>query len=194
MVGINEKTFDKIGGRVEDLRTANSAGSVCAEQTVSTSSNLHQIWRETMNKLSSYSHRVSESRDVIAASEFGRWLNFCGLIPLFNANPQGAPFKVDGALLQWAVNDLIERCNDRFRTNSSDPKMSVDEYESLHDKVDKMMSNQDTIAGYLAKLFGSSVRSAEDASAMILISGGLDGRLPASGEADEPALVKSRVA
>jgi asparagine synthetase B (glutamine-hydrolysing) len=147
-----------------------------------------------MNKLSSYSHRVSESRDVIAASEFARWLNFSGLIPLFNANPQDAPFKVDGALLQWAVNDLIERCNDRFRTNSSDPKMSVDEYESLHDKVDKMMSNQDTIAGYLAKLFGSSVRSAEDASAMILISGGLDGRLPASGEADEPALVKSRVA
>ena len=178
VAGTNEKTIDSIAGRVEDARTANSAGSVCAEQIVSTKANLHQIWRETMNKLSSFSHRVSENRDVMAASEFARWVSFSGLIPFFKQNPQPEPFKVDGSILEWTVDHLIERCNDRFRTNNSDPKLSVDEFESLHDKVDKLASNLDTVAGYLARMSVAPAVKVEslprEEVELTVISGGLD--------------------
>jgi hypothetical protein len=136
--------------------------------------NLHRCWMETMNKLSSYSHRVSENRDVMAASEFARWLSFSGLLSMFKANPQDAPLKVDGALLEWTVNQLIERCNERFRTNNGDPKLTVDEFESLHDKVDRLLRNQDTMAGFVARLASPPpLAPVADEPSLAVIPGGL---------------------
>jgi hypothetical protein len=107
--------------------------------------NLHWIYRETMNRLKSYAGRVSEGRDVVAASEFARWLSFSGLIKLFDANPQSEPLKVDGPFMRWSVEQLIQQCNERFRTNSADPNFKAAEFQSLHEKIDK-------VAGYLSRL------------------------------------------
>ena len=98
-----------------------------------------------MNALSSHARCVSEGRSVMAASAFARWLNFSGLLELFKANPQDDPFKVDGAFAQWTVDQLIEQCNERFRTGNLDPNFKAKDFQSLHDKIDLM-------AGYLSRL------------------------------------------
>jgi hypothetical protein len=103
------------------------------------------MWQETMNRLASLSRRVSEGRDVAPASDFARWLNFSGLLEFFKENPQAEPFKVDGAFMQWTVDQLIEQCNERFRTGNADPNFKATEWQSMHEKIDKM-------AGYLSRL------------------------------------------
>jgi hypothetical protein len=106
---------------------------------------LYWIYKETKSRLETLSCRVSEGRDVLAASEFARWLSFSGIIKLLESNPQPEPLKVDGAFLRWNTEQLIQQCNERFRTNSVDPNFKAADFKSLHDKVD-------TIAGYLSTL------------------------------------------
>lgn len=106
---------------------------------------LHIIYKETMNRLASLSRRVSEARDVAEASDFARWLYFSGIINLLEANPYPEPLKVDGAFMRWTVDQLVEQCNERFRTNNSDPTFKAAEFQSLHEKID-------TMAGYLSRL------------------------------------------
>ena len=100
-----------------------------------TEANLYWLWRETMNKLSSFKSRVSEGRDVTAASEFARWLQFSGIIKLLEANPQPAPLTVDGPLLRWTTDELINQCNERFRTNNLDPSFKATEFQTMHQKI-----------------------------------------------------------
>jgi hypothetical protein len=134
----------------------------------------HQIYRETMNRLSSYSRRVAEGRDVMAASEFARWLNFSGIVRLLMSNPQDPPLKVDGAFMQWTLDQLLEHCNERFRTNRNDPSFTPAEFQSLHDKIDLM-------AGYLSRLSVAPAVSVNplprEAVEFNIISGGLDEEL-----------------
>ena len=75
---------------------------------------LHRIYRETMNRLDVLSRRVAEGRDVMAASEFARWLSFSGIIRLCEENACGGDLKVDGALLRWTCEQLIQQCNERI--------------------------------------------------------------------------------
>jgi hypothetical protein len=106
---------------------------------------LHRIWSETIGRLDSFRRRVAEGRDVMAASEFARWVFFSGLIGLFKENAQDGFFRVDGALIQSKCEQLIESCNERFRSNDVSPHFDSAEFKSLHEKVD-------CIAGYLSKL------------------------------------------
>lgn len=110
---------------------------------------LYCIYKETKSRLETLSCRVSEGRDVMAASEFARWLSFSGILKLLESNPQPEPLKVDGAFLRWHTEQLIQQCNERFRTNSVDPNFKAADFKSLHDKVD-------TIAGYLSTLASSA--------------------------------------
>ncbi len=107
--------------------------------------NLSRLYAETMNRLSTLRRRVQEGRDVMAASEFARWLIFSGMVELFKAHSQDGFHKVDGSLLASKTEMLLDMCNERFRTGKQDVQIEKQEMESLRDKVD-------TIAGYLAKL------------------------------------------
>jgi hypothetical protein len=107
--------------------------------------NLHRVWQETVYRLDILSRRVSEGRDVMAASEFARWIFFSGIIQLCKEHAQDGFLKIDGSLLQWKVEQLIEQCNERFRTNNLDPNFKAEDFRSLHDKLD-------TMAGYLSRL------------------------------------------
>ena len=110
------------------------------------------VYKETLGRLKSLSRRVAEGRDVMAASEFARWLNFSGILRLCEENPQDDPFKVDGAFLGCYCQLLIDQCNERFRTNNFSPKFESDDFQSLHDKVDAVVRNLETVAGYMAKM------------------------------------------
>ena len=107
--------------------------------------NTYRLYNETKNRLETLSRRVSEGRDMVAASEFARWVFFSGIIQLCKENAVDGALKVDGALLEWTVNELVQKCNERHRTNSSAPTVTEAELKSVHEKLD-------TIAGYLSRL------------------------------------------
>lgn len=111
----------------------------------SQSVNLHRIWLETSGRLDVLSKRVQEGRDVMAASEFARWLFFSGILKLLEANSQDGPLKIDGAFLRWKCEELIQQCNDRFRKNSAEPSFTEATFQSIHEKLDK-------IAGHVSGL------------------------------------------
>lgn len=106
---------------------------------------LHWIWRETVNKVAVFERRVQEGKDVMAASEFARFIKCCGLIGLLKANDRVEPLKVDGALLEWKLDELLRLCNERFRTCSIEPNLNAAYVQTLHEKVD-------LIAGYVSRL------------------------------------------
>ena len=121
---------------------------------------LARIYGQTVNQIDAFSKRVQEGRDVEAASDFARWLSFSGICLLLERYPNEGqshnPLKVDGRLLRWKCDQLIEACNLRFRTNNLNPSFEKKEFESLHEKVDRM-------AGYLSKLTAARTINVEPA-------------------------------
>ena len=106
---------------------------------------MHWLWKETYNRLADLRARVNEGRDVMAASEFCRWIQFSGLLKLFRENAQDGFFKVDAAILETNIKELLALCNYRFRTGDKEPTLHKTELESMREKIDKM-------AGYLSRL------------------------------------------
>jgi hypothetical protein len=115
------------------------------KNAVNTGFHLHRLYSETMMRLRILQRRVQEGRDVLPASDFARWLQFSGMIPLFKENAQDGVSKIDGSLLESTVEQLLQNCNERLRTNNDKPSFDRSDYCSLHEKLDM-------VAGYLSKL------------------------------------------
>jgi hypothetical protein len=78
---------------------------------------LHVLWRETDTRLDVLAARVREGVDVLAASEFVRWLQFSGLLKVLEAVDQPFPLPVRGVELRRKAADLQMECGDWFRTH-----------------------------------------------------------------------------
>ena len=127
---------------------------------------LHWIWLETSQKLESYRRRVQEGRDIDAAVEFAKFVFWSGIPKLMEANPHPAPLLVDGALLRSKAQELIELCNERYRTRNLDPMLSAKEFKSLHEKID-------LLAGYVSQLVPSlGIQVKHSAPELKIINGG----------------------
>ena len=70
-------------------------------------------------------------------------------------------FKCDGAHLSWKLNELIEACNEYYVTNKPAGLHSTD-LDSIREKLDKLASNQELIAGGVAKLLWQSAAVSTD--------------------------------
>jgi hypothetical protein len=118
-----------------------------------------RIYSETTNHIDRHMSRVREGRDVDAACFFARWLFWSGIPTLLkeNAFMPDVPslFKCDGAHLSWKLNELIEACNEYYVTNKPAGLHSTD-LDSIREKLDKLTSNQELIAGGVAKLLSQS--------------------------------------
>jgi hypothetical protein len=106
---------------------------------------LHWIWRETINRVEVLSRRVAEGKDILAASEFARWLEFSGIVKLLEQNPNPAPLKVDGAFLRWKCSDLLERCTAVSKAKDGVVRLDLSQLEDVNRKLD-------IIASHVAKL------------------------------------------
>jgi hypothetical protein len=119
---------------------------------------LARIYSETHAKLESFAKRVAEGRDVESASDFARWLQFSGILMLLERYPNRVMshdmLKVDGAFLRWKCDQLLDACNERLRTGNLNPSFEKKEFESMHEKIDRM-------AGYLSRLTASGDIRAE---------------------------------
>lgn len=96
----------------------NSPKSQLAEQVPGCSDvqldkvSLHVIWRETDNRVKVLRARVREGSDVMAASEFARWLQFSGILRLLRE--QDFPLPCRGELLRREVELLVVECGEWF--------------------------------------------------------------------------------
>jgi hypothetical protein len=124
-----------------------------------------RIYSETTNHIDRHMSRVREGRDVDAACFFARWLFWSGIPTLLkeNAFMPDVPslFKCDGAHLSWKLNELIEACNEYYVTNKPAGLHSTD-LDSIREKLDKLASNQELIAGGVAKLLSQSAAVSTD--------------------------------
>jgi hypothetical protein len=66
----------------------------------------------------------------------------------------GNPLKVDGKFLRWKAEQLVSACSERYRTGNVKPSIERTEFESMHEKIDRM-------AGYLSRLTAAGTITAE---------------------------------
>jgi hypothetical protein len=106
---------------------------------------LYWLWRETMNRLESYTKRVKEGRDVSAAHDFAGYVRWSGLVKLCKDNPQASPLPVDGHLLQGAAENLHALCTEFYKNQGRPKGLATSELHSLHEKLD-------LLAGHVSRL------------------------------------------
>jgi len=129
--------------------------------------NLYSIWNETNNRLDLLTRRVEQGEDVMAASEFARWVVFSGILELLEKNPQKPPLTVDGALLRWKCGELIYLCGQVFNKN---PSLKPPSYlEGIYHKLE-------LIAGHLSKFtppLAGTTEVGNTTPALVVVQGGL---------------------
>jgi len=104
------------------------------------------LYKETARVLDVYEGRVREGKDLAAALEFARYLQWSGLIKMFkaHANDETGMFKVDGAFLQWKIEELQRMVRDRYRKGDSEPHITETQLEAINRKLD-------LLAGHIAQ-------------------------------------------
>jgi hypothetical protein len=127
---------------------------------------LYRIYRETDMRVNILSQRVAENVEVMAALDFSRWLLWSGFLDLLEAHSCDGPYKIDGAHLRWKCKELQSACQERFRTNDSEPHLTELQLQSINEKLN-------TIAGYLATA-GRGRKGRQKRVKLKVISGGAD--------------------
>lgn len=109
---------------------------VLTVEQIPTTVEMHCMWRETNNRLDVLARRVGEGKDVLAASEFARYLLFSGFLKMFERNPQDFPLKVDGHLLRWKCGDLLDKCARAWKDKNGVVHLDLSQLENVNRKLD----------------------------------------------------------
>jgi len=96
---------------------------------------LHCIWRSTVTRLDTLAQHVREGNDIMAASEFARWVRCSGLIKLFQMFPAADPHPVNGRAVDDAVRDLLYLCEEKW-SNGKVPIVTESKLDQLNRKLD----------------------------------------------------------
>jgi len=107
---------------------------------------LHQIWRETTRKLESFARDVRESKRVLEASDFARWLQFSGVVKIMEAFPNPEPLRVDGAAIRKQISDLLYDCGESFRNGKADPKYAASDIAEINRKLEVIAAHVATLS------------------------------------------------
>jgi hypothetical protein len=100
------------------------------------------VWlqKETVNFLDQLAREVREGKNVMLASQFGRWLNFSGVIKVLEAFPSSRPYlEVDAVVVQDKLNDLLFDCGELFRGGKFDPKYAASDIAEINRKLDEIL-------------------------------------------------------
>lgn len=101
---------------------------------------LHVMWRETDTRVDVLRARVREGVDVMAASEFARWLRGSGVLGMLQRAESKGPLPVRGLELAAKVERLVSECGDWFahheRSNTKPhPQIPQSELEAIHEQL-----------------------------------------------------------
>lgn len=105
---------------------------------------LHCMWSHTMLRLQQYLTRIKEGKDVMAASEFARFVRNVGLVDLFSVNATDGPLMVSGAKVDALCSAVLQGCADAWN-NRSAPTVELAAVERINHKLD-------VIAAHLARV------------------------------------------
>jgi len=100
----------------------------------------HVLWRETNTRLDVMAGRVREGVDVLAASEFARWLQFSGIPALLEPCESQGALPCRAGELKDKAERLIAACGEWFadheRSNfKPDPTVPRSQLESINEQL-----------------------------------------------------------
>jgi len=100
----------------------------------------HVLWRATDTRLDVLAARVREGVDVDAASEFSRWLQNSGVLPLLAQCEAGLPLPCRARELTEKTERLVSACGEWFadheRSNiKPEPTVPRSQLESINEQL-----------------------------------------------------------
>jgi hypothetical protein len=101
---------------------------------------LHRLWAESSRVVEQLSRLVAQGKSVDAASLFGRWLVFSGVLEMCEENPQSGLLEVHGRELRVAVKELVSECGDLYRTGKANPRYAETDIAEINRKLDFVMA------------------------------------------------------
>jgi hypothetical protein len=116
---------------------------LCLKPRTFDETDLHFFWRSVKARLETLDKRVREGKEVEEASDFARWVQWSGLVKLFESFPQGEPFAVSAAEILRLVGEVLFDCEMWWKKNPRGPWVAKSELEAVNHKLD-------LIAGQLA--------------------------------------------
>jgi len=97
-------------------------------------SKLAWMWNETDTRLNTLVRRAREGKDLIAASEFARWLLMSGLVSLFESCPQKFP-RIDGRETRRLCVEIQQTCAKVWNSNGKQKFVGASDVESISEKL-----------------------------------------------------------
>jgi len=97
---------------------------------------LHKLWRETNNFVERLTKDVREVKNVNAASDYVRWLQWTGLLEILVAAESPMPLPVRGGELKLKVKKLLDACNDLYQDGKATPRYTESDIAEINRKLD----------------------------------------------------------
>ncbi len=108
---------------------------------------MHVLYAQTVSRLELLGRRVRENVDVVAASEFVRYLEMAGVLKLLDGHTSAFPLEVNPKHVRKLCGDLLSECGDRMQGGKSLPvSMHKSELEILHERFDALERQMERIA------------------------------------------------
>jgi hypothetical protein len=98
---------------------------------------LRCIHAETVRYLDSLAREVREGKNVLPAADYGRWLQFSGVLDLLT---KFAPPDLDLPPLDRKLADLLQECGEHFRGGRVDAKYAQSDIAEINRKLDLLLS------------------------------------------------------
>jgi len=109
---------------------------------------IHLMWLNTSTQIERYQARVNEGVELMAASEFGRWLRFSGFLKVFERSPQPPPLEVDAKQLKLKLEKLLSDCGEKLQQDRPG-YVPVSALERVNHKLDLIAAH---VAGMTPRL------------------------------------------
>jgi len=131
---------------------------------------LHIIWRATHQRVEILRAHVREGTDVLAASEFARWLQNSGILRLLPE--QDFPLPCRGANLRSEVEKLVAECGEWFTLHE---RSNVKPHPQIpRTELERINSTLASLTAAVASLTPPNVETANAVTASLrVIEGGV---------------------
>jgi hypothetical protein len=127
---------------------------------------LYGLANETSTRLTVFSERASEGKDLHAANEFCAYLEWSGILKMLEAASRPEPLKIDGSFIRWKQQELLRLVRAQFKSNAKTISLELSQLEAVNHKLD-------LIAAHVAKLWPPKCETtAAESPALHVITGG----------------------
>lgn len=98
----------------------------------------HTLFTHTRNRLHTLFCRVCEGKCVDEASEFARWVRYCGILNFLRPFESSGSLPVTVAALEKLCGEITWECEQFWKRNPRGPWVSLSELEAINAKLDRL--------------------------------------------------------